>query len=130
MANLLASRLYWSVGEAEKLKGSAPSYPEVIVVYHENYGRLFNNGYLIAFLQNLFREDKLYADKYFKVCSLTGPDGSEARQTFETYSEKFHRYFKGYELNSLMHVVPKSETTVINLRQLMALLNSSDEALW
>jgi len=130
MANLLASRIYWSVGEAERLKGSAPSYPEIIVVYHENFGRLFKNGYLLAFLQNLFREDKLYADKLFKVCSLTGPDGSEARKTFETFSQKFQRYFKGYELNSFMRIVAKPETTVINLRQLMALLNSSDATLW
>ena len=123
---MLKNRLLWSIGEAERLKGSAPHTPEVTVVYQENYGRLFNNAYLNAFLQNLYREDLFYADKQFTYWSLTGPDGSEERKTFEKFSERFHRLFPGYMLDKHMHIVAKPETPVINLKQLTSLLKSKD----
>ena len=50
LANLLASRICWTIAEAERLKGSAPNTPEIVVVFHENYGRRINYAYLNAFI--------------------------------------------------------------------------------
>ena len=47
---MFASRLYWSIAEAERLKGSAPITPEVIVVFRENYTRRVMYGFIVAFL--------------------------------------------------------------------------------
>jgi len=127
---LLASRICWAIAEAEKLKGSAPNTPETVVVFHENYGRMINNGYLNAFIQNLYREDLFYANKAFLCWSMKGPDGSEERKTFEKFSERFRKIYPGYQLDKYMHIVAKPETPVINLRQLMDLLKSSDAGLW
>ena len=96
LASILASRICWSIAEAEKLKGSPPCTPEFIVVFQENYGRLINAGYLMAFIQNIYRTDLFYADKQFIFWSMKGPDGSEARKTFERFSERFLRLYPGY----------------------------------
>lgn len=37
--NCLRTRLVWAIGEAERLKGSAPYVPEIIVVFQANYTR-------------------------------------------------------------------------------------------
>jgi len=52
-----------------------------------------------VFLQNLFREDRFYANKNFSKWSMQGPDGSEARRDFERFSEKFARLYPGYLLD-------------------------------
>ena len=99
IANFLASRLEWCIAEAERIKGSPPNTPEIVCVFHHNYTSMINNGYLTAFLQNLFREDRFYTDKQFSHYSMTGPDGTEERKTFEKFSEKFQRLFPGYLLD-------------------------------
>jgi len=68
------------------------------------------------FLQNLFREDRFYADKQFEKWSMQGPDGSEARKGLEKFSEKFARLYPGYLLDRYQHVVAGPQTPVINLR--------------
>ena len=78
----------------------------------------------------MYREDLFYADKQFTYWSLTGPDGTEERKTFEKFSERFRRIYPGYMLDKYMHVVARPETATINLQTLMSLLKSSDEQLW
>ena len=92
----IRSRILWSIGEAERLKGSPPTNPEVIATFRMSYTNYVHRGYLMVFLQNFYREDLYYADKEFTVWSLKGPDGTESRATLETFSEKFHRLFQGY----------------------------------
>ena len=58
------------------------------------------------------------------------PDGSEEHKTFEKHSARFRRIYPGYMLDRYMHIVARPETPVINLRQLMDLLKSSDAGLW
>ena len=103
---------------------------EIIVVWFKNYTKQFPNGYVNAFLQNLYREDLYYADAGFLYWSLTGPDGSDERKTFETFSERFHRLYPGYMLDRHMHIVARPETTVINLKALTRLLKSKDAGIW
>ena len=88
------------------------------------------NGYVNAFIQNMYRQDLFYADKGFLLLSCNGPDGSEERKTFETFSERFHRLYPGYQLDRHMHIVAKPGTPVINLKMLMGLLKSKDGELW
>ena len=89
LPSCLKSRMLWSIGEAEKLKGSAPITTEVVVVFQMNYTNLIKRGYLAVFMQNLYREDLFYADREFTVWSLTGPDGSKDRADFRKFSERF-----------------------------------------
>ena len=124
VASVLASRLMWSMDEAERIKGSPPNTPEVIVVFHHNFTRIFNMAYLTAFIQNLYREDRFYADKQFEKWS------TQAHAGFKKFSEKFEEHFSGYMLDKNMHVVARPTTPVINLIQLTELLKSSDEELW
>ena len=93
---MFRNKLLWSMGEAERLKGSAPHSNEVIVVFRRHYTRMVPSGVIHALMQNFYREDTFYADTYFTVISLTGPDGTEARKTFETFSERFLRLYPGY----------------------------------
>ena len=82
----LQNKLIWCIGEAERIKGSPPLTPEVIAVFMKHYTRYFTNGYINAFLQNMYRQDLFYADKGFLYWSMTGPDGSDAKKTYETFS--------------------------------------------
>lgn len=100
LASMLASRVEWSIAEAERLIGSPPNTPEVICVFQHNYTKQITNGWLNAFIQNLFREDRFYADKQFNRWSMTGPDGTEERKAFEKFSEKFARLYPGYLLDN------------------------------
>ena len=127
---LLKSRLLWSVGEAERLKGSAPHPNEVVVVFFHNYTRMINSAIIAACMNNLYREDVFYADKFFTVMSLNGPDGSEERKTFETFSQRFNRLYQGYMLDRTMHIIAKPETRTVNLKTVMNILKSKDAALW
>ena len=74
----------------------------------------------------MYREDLYYADKAFLTWSLNGPDGSEERKTFETFSERFRRLYPGYTLSKKMRIVALPETPVINLKQLVSIFKSKD----
>ena len=50
VTKLLSNGICWSIGEAERIKGSPPFTPEVIVVYHDNCNKMFYYGYLNAFI--------------------------------------------------------------------------------
>ena len=105
------------MGEAERLKGSAPYTPEIIAVYQMTYGTwMFNRGHLSVLLPNVYREDLLYADHEFNVFSLKGPDGTPERADFELFSEKWRRIYPDYELGPYMHVVAKANTPCLNLK--------------
>ena len=62
-ASMLCSRIMWSIEEAERMLGQPPNTPQVVVVFQHNYTRRVNMSWLNAFLQNLYRADKFYADK-------------------------------------------------------------------
>ena len=53
----------WSIGEAERLKGSPGNTAEVAAVIQINYTTKISQGYINAFIQNMYREDQIYADK-------------------------------------------------------------------
>ena len=88
----------WSIEEAERMLGQPPNTPQVVAVFHHNYTRMVNNAYLNAFLQNLYRADKFYADKQMLCWSTQGPVGEE-RKDFEKYSDRFRRLYPGYLLD-------------------------------
>jgi len=50
LPSCLKSRICWSIGEAERLKGSAAHTAEVVVVFYHNYTRMIFYGFLAAFL--------------------------------------------------------------------------------
>ena len=129
-ASFLCSRVCWAIAECERLKGSPGTTSEITVVFHHNYTKKINQGYMSAFLQELYREDRFYADKQHLVWSMNGPDGSEERATLERMSERFHRLFPGYIFDKNQRVVAGPSTKVINLKKLMGILKSSDESLW
>ena len=123
---MLKKALLWCIGEAERIKGSAPLLIEITIVYFKHYTKIFPYGAIGAFIYNLYREDLFYADQNFAIYSMTGPDGSDGRKTFEMFSERFRRIYPEYMLDCKMNVVAKPETTVINLQQLTKLLKSKD----
>ena len=126
----LENKILWSIGEAERLKGSAPITAEIHIVFFRHYTTYFPSGWISAFMNNLYREDKFYASKDMLHFSLTGPDGTEERKMYETYSERFRRIYPGYMLDKKMHVVAAPNTPVVNLKQLVALLKSKDAEEW
>ena len=128
--NCLTNRILWCIGEAERLKGSAPTNPEYIAVFRLTYTNWIPKSYLLILTQSLYREDLLYADRDFTVWSLTGPDGSKERADFELMSEKFNRIYKGYKFEPHNHIRALPETPALNLKQLEALLLSKDQELW
>ena len=116
LLGFVRNRLTWSIGEAERIKGSAPYSTEVVVTYQMTFGNwMFNRGHLGVFLQNLYREDLYYADREFTVWSLTGPENNEAKKGYETFSQRFRRLYPGYVLDSTMHIRAKPETPTVNL---------------
>ena len=70
LPNCLRTWVVWSIGEAERIKGSAPFVPEIIVVFQMTYTTWIYRGYLAAMIQNFYREDLYYADKELTVYSL------------------------------------------------------------
>ena len=133
VTRLVASGVCWTIGEAERLTGKPGNVPILIVVYQHNYPKmsyLLGPTYMNAFLQNLYREDRFYADKGFTCWSLTGPDGTEEKKTFETFSERFRRIYPGYCLDQGMLIRALPETPTLNLVQLMDILKSKDANLW
>ena len=57
LPGFIRSRIMWSIGEAERIKGSPPDTAEVTSVIYMNYTKKIAMGYIAAFLQNMFRED-------------------------------------------------------------------------
>ena len=130
LPEFLSSRIVWSIGEAERLKGGPVNPVEVTVVFQMTYTRWIYRGYLGLFVLNLYRKDLFYTDREFTLYSLTGPDGTEAKAHFELFSEKFRRLYPGYELEPWGHIRAMPSTPVINLKQLMALFKSKNAILW
>ena len=118
----------WSIGEAERLKGSPPDTAEVTSVIYMNYTKKIAMGYIAAFLQNMFREDQIYVDPKLKYWSLS-PDG-EGKEGYKNFSQMFKELYKGYHLDKNMVIRADPETKRINLKQLLALFRSKDENLW
>ena len=128
----LRAKLFWSIEEAERLKaGKLPNCTEIICVFQKNYTSVLNN-LIFSLLTNLYREDSIYANPEFTGYSMNGPGENcvEERKRLEKFSERWQRLHKGYILDRHMHIVARPETPVINLKQLMRLLRSKDEALW
>ena len=63
LASMLASKIEWCIAEAERIKGSPASIPEIACVYQHNYCRWMISGAINAFVQNLYREDRFYANR-------------------------------------------------------------------
>ena len=63
LPGFIRSRVLWSIGEAERLKGSPGNTPEIVAVVHFNFTTKINQCYIFAFLNNMYREDKIFADK-------------------------------------------------------------------
>ena len=118
----------WSIGEAERLKGSPGDTAEVTSVVHMNYTTKIYMSVLWAILQNMYREDQIYCDRQFIYWSLS-PDG-EGKEDYENFSTRFKRLHEGYHLDKGMVIRPNPETRKINLNELVALFKSKDEALW
>jgi len=95
---------------------------------HHIWTRFFNAGYCVAFVQNLYREDIFYADKHFVHYSTN--NNGENKKEFENFSDRFQRLFPGYHLDSTMHIRADPGTVTLNLKELMKLFLSKDEALW
>lgn len=84
LPGFIRSRILWSIGEAERLKGSAGNTPEIVSVIYMNWTTKVAQGYIVAFLQNLYREDIYYADKSFIFWSMSNE--GEGKEGFETFS--------------------------------------------
>ena len=76
----------------------------------------------------MYREDIFYADKNF-VNYTTNLNGGD-KEGFENFSDRFRRLFPGYHLDSTMHIRANKETKTLNLKELMKLFLSKNEALW
>ena len=122
------SRILWSIEEGEAIKGSPVNIPEILAVFSINYTTKLTQGYMWAFLYNLYREDLFYADKKHTCWSMSNE--GEGKEGFETFSERFRRLYPGYVLDKNMRIRAGSATKTINLKQLCNLLKSKDEALW
>ena len=84
LPGFIRSRIMWSIGEAERIKGSPPDTAEVTSVIYMNYTKKIAMGYIAAFLQNMFREDQIYVDPKLKYWSLS-PDG-EGKEGYKNFS--------------------------------------------
>jgi len=124
----LRSRVLWSIEEAERLKGSAPNTPEIAAVIQINYTTMIAQGYITAFIQNMYRDDNIYADKQFTFWSMTLE--GEGKEGYENFSTRFKRLFPGYVLDAEMKVRPGPTTKTINLNFLVDLFRSQDEQLY
>ena len=120
------------MNDTEKLLGRPGTFVECYTVFDHNYGsyggRLIRYGYVNAFFQNMYREDIFYCDEGFIYWS-TSPEG-ENKKGYENFSQRFRRKFPTYVLDSTMHIRAGPETKVVNLKALMALFRSTDEAQW
>ena len=92
----LRSRIIWSIGEAERLKGAPVMIPEILAVFYMSYTKHMYAIIIYVIVLNLYRDDEFYADKEFSVYSLSGPDGTDANKTLEKFSDRFLRLYPGY----------------------------------
>lgn len=90
--------------------------------------RYLNPGLCGAFIQSLYRADIFYADKHFVYFSTN--NNGEGKKDYENFSDRFQRLFPGYHLDSTMHIRADPGTIVLNLKELIKLFLSKDEALW
>ena len=125
----IRTRVLDSINIAEKLKGSPPTCSEIYTVFLVHYRINQAMSWFFAILNNMYREDKIYADKAFTYYSLT-KEGTGHDSTFENFSERFRRLFPDYMLDKNMRIRAKPETPVINLEKLTALLKSKDAKEW
>lgn len=114
---------------AEELKGKPPTGMDIYIVSCEKYGNrheIIQYPWFVAFLQNMYREDKFYADPNFTCWTHRGAnlDG------FELFSDRFRKFYPGYILDKNMRVRALPETKVVNLDHLYGLLRSKDEKAW
>lgn len=123
----LRKRVLWTIGETERIKGSAGTIGEICAVFQMNFTAGLNCGHINALVQNMFREGKIYTENFeFYSLSKDGP----GKEKFENMSEKFDRLYKGYRMNSLARIDPLPETKTVNLQDLVSLLRSSDAEAW
>lgn len=104
--------------------------PEIVAVFYMSYTKHIYAIILYVAVMNMYRDDEFYASKEFATYSLHGPDGSDAAKTLEKFSERFLRLYPGYLLDKGQRIRAMPQTPVINLKQLVSLLKSKDEALW
>lgn len=104
--------------------------PEIAAVFFMSYTSRIHAALICIAIMNMYRDDAFYANKDFSGYSLSGPDGSDARMTLEKFSERFVRLYPGYVLDRKQRIRALPATPAINLKQLVALLKSKDEALW
>ena len=128
LPGFIRSRIFWSIGEAERLLGRPGDTAEVCSVIYMNYTSSFPMGILWAILQNLYREDQIFCDRQFIYWSLSNK--GEGKQDYENFSTRFKRLHQGYHLDKGMVIRPNPETAKINLKELVELFKSNDEALW
>lgn len=132
MPGFIRNCLFSAVELAEKKLARPVTYIEIHASVVNTYGhwgfKWIKFGYVVAFLQNMYREDIFYADKNFVywTTSLTGGD----KAGFENFSDRFRKLFPGYVLDSTMHIRAGPKTKTLNLQELMKLFNSSDEQQW
>lgn len=131
----LRSRLLDSMDIAERLKGSPANTIEIYVVTVVHYRNSTPYAWVGAFLQNLYREDLYYADPQFTywtthITSNNEDEVQEGKQGFEKFSERFRRIYPGYCLDKSMRIRALPTTRVVNLRELVSTLRSTDESLW
>ena len=96
------------------MKGSPPTTSEAYVVscqYYRNPGMM---AWFNAFLQGLYREDRLYADEEFTYWSATSEGGN--KQGYERFSTRFARKFSGYMLDNQMRIRAGPRTPVLNFK--------------
>ena len=64
--------------------------------------------WMVAFIQNLYRENLFFANPNFRYWSLYPQ--SESHETYEKFDEKFKRLYVGYVLDSSMRIRPGKTT--------------------
>ena len=108
LPGFIRSRIMWSIGEAERLKGKPGDTAEITSVIHMNYTQKVYMMYVWAFLQNLYREDQIYSDRQFIYWSLSKE--GEGKEDYENFSTRFKRLHPGYHLDKIMCIRPDPET--------------------
>ena len=117
------NRFIESTRIAEETLGRPATIHEIFATLNDTYGKTVNNIYeAVAILFSLLREDLLYSDEHSYRYTVNRQEG------YYNYSELFHRkYPVGYACGKNGHIVPTTARR-INVRQLIGLLTSRDEA--
>jgi len=85
---VIRSRILRAIAIAEEKKGSPPNTSEVFVCFNQEFFALSTQGWMTAFLGNLYREDLFYADKLFTFWSMD-LEGATDKKTYEKFSVRF-----------------------------------------